>query len=168
MALTLSIVSFSCTIPFLGWLIRQISLGERIGPLFGFTGYGIGMALPFTLFAIFPDLMQKLNKQGGWLNAVKVTFGLIELALAFKFLSNADLVKGWRLLDREIFIGIWATISITLALYLFGLIRFSKDSELPKNDWGLQYLTVTRTMFAIIALMFAIYLIPGMWGAPLK
>ncbi len=168
MALTLSIVSFSCTIPFLGWLIKQISLGERTGPLFGFTGYGIGMALPFTLFAIFPQLMQKLNKQGGWLNAVKVVFGFVELALAFKFLSNADLVKHWRLLDREIFIGIWAAIAIATSLYLFGVIRFSKDSELPKNDWGLPYLTVTRTVFAISSLLFAIYLIPGMWGAPLN
>jgi thiol:disulfide interchange protein len=168
MALTLAIVSFSCTAPFLGGLISEISKGARVGPLFGFLGYGIGIALPFTLFAIFPQLLNALNKQGGWLNAVKVTFGFIELALAFKFLSNADLQQGWRLLDREIFLAIWIVISVALAMYLFGMIRFSHDSELPKNDWGLPYLTVTRTVFAISSLMFAIYLLPGMWGAPLN
>ncbi|MDI9320013.1 MAG: cytochrome c biogenesis protein CcdA [Phycisphaerales bacterium] len=168
MALTLAIVSFSCTAPFLGGLISEISKGARVGPLFGFLGYGIGLALPFTLFAIFPQLLNALNKQGGWLNAVKVTFGFIELALAFKFLSNADLQKGWRLLDREIFIAIWVVIAIVLALYLLGKIRFSHDSEMPKNDWGLPYLTVTRTMFALASMIFAIYLLPGMWGAPLN
>lgn len=168
MALTLAIVSFSCTAPFLGGLISEISKGAHIGPLFGFMGYGIGLALPFTLFAIFPQLLNALNKQGGWLNAVKVTFGFIELALAFKFLSNADLQKGWRLLDREIFIAIWVVIAIVLALYLLGKIRFSHDSDLPKNTWDLPYLTVTRTMFAIASLVFAIYLLPGMWGAPLN
>ena len=168
MALTLAIVSFSCTAPFLGGLISEISKGARTGPLFGFLGYGIGLALPFTLFAIFPNALNALNKQGGWLNAVKVTFGFIELALAFKFLSNADLQKGWRLLDREIFIAIWVVIAIVLALYLLGKIRFSHDSEMPKNDWGLPYLTVTRTMFALASLTFAIYLLPGMWGAPLN
>ncbi|MFM1828572.1 MAG: hypothetical protein RL624_813 [Bacteroidota bacterium] len=168
MALTLAIVSFSCTAPFLGGLISEISKGAHIGPLFGFMGYGIGLALPFTLFAIFPQLLNALNKQGGWLNAVKVTFGFIELALAFKFLSNADLQKGWRLLDREIFIAIWVVIAIILALYLLGKIRFSHDSDLPKNTWDLPYLTVTRTMFAIASLVFALYLLPGMWGAPLN
>ena len=168
MALTLAIVSFSCTAPFLGGLISEISKGAHIGPLFGFMGYGIGLALPFTLFAIFPQLLNALNKQGGWLNAVKVTFGFIELALAFKFLSNADLQKGWRLLDREMFIAIWVVIAIVLALYLLGKIRFSHDSDLPKNTWDLPYLTVTRTMFAIASLVFALYLLPGMWGAPLN
>lgn len=168
MALTLAIVSFSCTAPFLGGLISEISKGARVGPFFGFLGYGIGLALPFTLFAIFPQLLNALNKQGGWLNAVKVTFGFIELALAFKFLSNADLAKGWRLLDREIFIAIWIVIAVVLALYLLGKIRFSHDSEMPKNDWGLPYLTVTRTMFALASLIFALYLLPGMWGAPLN
>lgn len=168
MALTLAIVSFSCTAPFIGGLISEISKGQKIGPLFGFTGFGLGLALPFTLFAIFPQLLQALNKQGGWLNAVKVTFGFIELALAFKFLSNADLQMGWRLLDREIFIAIWVVISLALGLYLLGAIRTSHDSELPKNDWGLPYLTVTRLCFALTALIFALYLLPGMWGAPLN
>jgi len=168
MALTLAIVSFSCTAPFIGGLISEISKGAKIGPLVGFTGFGLGLALPFTLFAIFPQMLTALTKQGGWLNAVKVTFGFIELALAFKFLSNADLAMGWRLLDREIFIAIWFVIAIALALYLFGVIRFSHDSELPKNDWGLPYLSVTRLMFAMTALMFAFYMLPGMWGAPLN
>lgn len=168
MALTLAIVSFSCTGPFLGFLISEISKGARIGPLVGFTGFGLGIALPFTLFAMFPQMLTALNKQGGWLNAVKVVFGFIELALAFKFLSNVDLQLHWRLLDREIFIGIWVAISLALSFYLFGFIRMSHDSEMPKNDWGLPYLTVTRLMFALTTLIFAIYLIPGMWGAPLN
>ena len=168
MALTLAIVSFSCTAPFIGGLISEISKGQKIGPLFGFTGFGLGLALPFTLFAIFPQLLTALTKQGGWLNAVKVTFGFVELALAFKFLSNADLQMGWRLLDREIFIAIWVVIAIALAMYLFGMIRFSHDSEMPKNDWGLPYLTVTRLSFALIALFTAFYMLPGMWGAPLN
>ena len=168
MALTLAIVSFSCTAPFIGGLISEIAKGQKIGPLFGFTGFGLGLALPFTLFAIFPQLLTTLTKQGGWLNAVKVTFGFVELALALKFLSNADLQMGWRLLDREVFIALWIGISLSLTLYLFGFIRFSHDSELPKNDWGHGYLTVTRFVFALSALVFALYLLPGMWGAPLN
>jgi len=168
MALTLAIVSFSCTAPFLGGLIYEISQGSRVGPLFGFTGFGIGLALPFLLFVLFPGMLNALNKQGGWLNAVKVTFGIVELALAFKFLSNADLYKGWGLLDREIFIAIWIALAVCLALYLFGLIRFSHDSELPKNDFGQPYLSVTRSLFGVTAVIFALYMLPGMWGAPLN
>lgn len=168
MALTLAIVSFSCTAPFLGGLIYEISQGARTGPLFGFTGFGIGLALPFLLFVIFPGMLNALNKQGGWLNAVKVTFGIVELALAFKFLSNADLYNSWGLLDREIFIAIWVALAVCLSLYLFGIIRFSHDSEMPKNDFGLPYLSVTRSLFAITALIFALYMLPGMWGAPLN
>jgi len=168
MALTLAIVSFSCTAPFIGGLIYEISQGARTGPLFGFTGFGIGLAMPFLLFVIFPGMLNALNKQGGWLNAVKVTFGIIELALAFKFLSNADLYQSWGLLDREIFIAIWIGLALCLALYLFGIIRFSHDSDLPTNDFGKPYLTVTRSLFAITALVFALYLLPGMWGAPLN
>lgn len=168
MALTLAIVSFSCTAPFIGGLIAEISKGAKIGPLFGFTGFGLGLALPFTLFAMFPQLLTALTKQGGWLNAVKVTFGFIEVALAFKFLSNADLAMGWRLLDREIFLAIWIVVALALALYLFGFIRFSHDSDLPKNDWDLPYLSVTRLMFGLTSLVFMFYMIPGMWGAPLN
>lgn len=168
MALTLAIVSFSCTAPFLGGLIYEISQGARTGPLFGFTGFGIGLAVPFLLFVLFPGMLNALNKQGGWLNAVKVTFGIVELALAFKFLSNADLYKEWGLLDREIFIAIWIGLAVCLALYLFGLIRFSHDSELPKNDFGQPYLSVTRSLFGVTAVIFALYMLPGMWGAPLN
>jgi thiol:disulfide interchange protein len=168
MALTLVIVSFSCTVPFIGNLVVTIQNGGKIGPLLGFFGFGLGLALPFTLFAIFPSLLQELGKSGGWLNAVKVTFGFVELALALKFLSNADLQYGWRLLDRDIFIAVWMTLSFVLGFYLLGFIRFSHDSELPKNDWGLPYLTVPRLFFAISAFVFGFYLLPGMWGAPLN
>lgn len=168
MALTLVVVSFSCTVPFIGNLVVSLQSGGKMAPLMGFLGFGVGLALPFSLFAIFPSLLNELGKSGGWLNAVKVTFGFIELALAMKFLSNADLTMGWRLLDREVFIAIWATLSFVLGLYLLGVIRFSHDSKLPENDWGLPYLKVPRLFFALSAIIFAIYLIPGMWGAPLK
>ncbi len=167
MALTLVIVSFSCTVPFIGNLVVSIQNGGKLGPLLGFFGFGLGLALPFTLFALFPSMLNELGKSGGWLNAVKVTFGFVELALAFKFLSNADLQEGWRLLDREIFIAIWMTLSFALGMYLLGLIRFSHDSELPKNDWGLPYLKVPRLFFGLAAIVFGFYLLPGMWGAPL-
>jgi len=168
MALTLVIVSFSCTVPFIGGLLIMVQDSGTLGPLIGFVGFGTGLALPFTLFVLFPTLLNEFGKQGGWLNAVKVTFGFIELALALKFLSNADLAKGWRLLDREVFLSCWITLSFLLGIYLLGLIRFSHDSELPKNDWGLPFLKVPRLIFAICSLVFAFYLIPGMWGAPLN
>jgi thiol:disulfide interchange protein DsbD len=120
------------------------------------------------LFAFFPSKLNVLGKAGGWLNAVKVTLGFLELALALKFLSNADLVKGWRLLDREIFITLWIVIFALLGIYLLGKLKFHHDDELPKNDFGLPYLTVTRLMFAITAFAFAVYMIPGLFGAPLK
>ena len=109
-----------------------------------------------------------LGKAGGWLNAVKVTLGFLELALALKFLSNADLVKGWRLLDREVFISLWIVIFVLLGIYLLGKLKFHHDDELPKNDFGVPYLSVTRLMFAITSLAFAVYMVPGLWGAPLK
>ncbi|MBK6329406.1 MAG: thioredoxin family protein [Bacteroidetes bacterium] len=168
MALTLVIVSFSCTGPFIGNLVVEISKGGKMGALFGFLGFSIGMALPFSLFAMFPSWLNKLSQSGGWLNAVKVTFGIVEIALALKFLSNADLANGWRLLDREIFIAIWIVLSLILTFYLLGFIRFSHDTELPKNDWGLTYLSIPRLFFAITAFSFAVYLVPGLWGAPLK
>lgn len=168
MALTLVIVSFSCTGPFIGNLVVEISKGGKMGALFGFLGFSIGMALPFSLFAMFPSWLNKLSQSGGWLNAVKVTFGIVEIALALKFLSNADLANGWRLLDREIFISIWIVLSLILTFYLLGFIRFSHDTELPKNDWGLTYLSIPRLFFAIAAFSFAVYLVPGLWGAPLK
>lgn len=168
MALTLVIVSFSCTGPFISSMITLMGQGGKAGPLIGFFGFGLGLALPFSLFALFPSLLNELGKQGGWLNVVKVTFGFVELALALKFLSNADLQMGWRLLDREIFIAIWIALSFLLGFYLLGVFRFSHDSEMPKNDWGLPYLKVPRFVFAAIAIIFAFYLLPGMWGAPLN
>jgi thiol:disulfide interchange protein DsbD len=109
-----------------------------------------------------------LGRAGGWLNSVKVTLGFLELALALKFLSNADLAKGWRLLDREVFLGLWIVIFVLLGIYLLGKIKFHHDDELPKNDFGLPYLSVTRLLFALTALAFSVYMIPGLWGAPLK
>ncbi len=168
MALTLVIVSFSCTLPFLGGLAAAITEGTGWAPFWGFLGFGIGLGLPFTLFVIFPNWLTAINKQGGWLNTLKVSLGFVELAMAFKFLSNADLVKGWRLLDREIFIAIWAVIAIVWGLYLIGTYYLPKDSERPKNLWGVSYISVPRLMVAIAVFTFAAYLIPGMWGAPLK
>jgi thiol:disulfide interchange protein DsbD len=168
MALTLVIVSFSCTGPIVGSLLFGTASAGRFVPALGMLAFSTGLALPFALFAIFPEYLQKLGKAGGWLNAVKVVFGFIELALALKFLSNADLAMGWRLLDREIFIVCWLVIFLLMTLYLLGIIRFSHDSDLPKNAFGMGYLSVTRLTFAMISLGFVFYLIPGLWGAPLN
>lgn len=168
MALTLVIVSFSCTVPFVGGLAVLATQGGKLAPLIGFFGFSLSLALPFAVFAFFPALLNQLGKSGGWLNAIKVSMGLVELALALKFLSSADLAYHWRLLDREIYLSLWIVIFGLLGLYLLGKIKFKHDSELPKNDDGLPYLTVTRTMFAILSLAFTVYMIPGLWGAPLK
>lgn len=168
MALTLVLVSFSCTGPIIGNLLVLAAKGSYWGPLTGMFGFSLALALPFALFAFFPSKLNVLGKAGGWLNAIKVTLGFLELALALKFLSNADLSKGWRLLDREIFIALWVVIFMILGIYLLGKLKFHHDDELPKNDFGLPYLTVTRLFFAIAAFSFAVYMIPGMWGAPLK
>jgi thiol:disulfide interchange protein len=168
MALTLALVSFSCTGPIIGNLLVLAAKGNYFGPLVGMLGFSIALALPFALFAFFPSKLNILGKAGGWLNAVKVTLGFLELALALKFLSNADLVKGWRLLDREVFISLWIVIFLLLGIYLLGKIKFHHDDELPKNDFGLPYLSVTRLMFTIASFAFVVYMIPGLWGAPLK
>ncbi|MGB3008626.1 MAG: cytochrome c biogenesis protein CcdA [Chitinophagaceae bacterium] len=168
MALTLVLVSFSCTGPIIGNLLVLASKGSFIGPAVGMFGFSLALALPFSLFAMFPSLLNTLGKAGGWLNAVKVTLGFLELALALKFLSNADLVKGWRLLDREIYLALWIVIFFLLGIYLLGKIRFHHDDELPKNDFGVPYLSVTRLFFAITTFSFVVYMIPGMWGAPLN
>lgn len=168
MALTLVLVSFSCTGPIIGNLLVLAAKGNYFGPLVGMLGFSTALALPFAFFAFFPSKLNVLGKSGGWLNAVKVTLGFLELALALKFLSNADLVKGWRLLDREVFISLWIVIFVLLGLYLLGQIRFKHDDELPKNDFGLPHLSVTRLIFALSSIAFAIYMIPGLWGAPLK
>ena len=162
MALTLVIVSFSCTGPIVGTLLGQTSTkGVSLAPVLGMLGFGLGLALPFSLFAFFPSMLQSLPKSGGWLNTVKVTFGFIELALAMKFLSNVDLAYHWRLLDREIFLVIWIVNFILLGFYLLGKLKFSHDSDLP-------YISVPRLFFAMMAFCFSLYLIPGLWGAPLK
>lgn len=168
MALTLVLVSFSCTGPIIGNLLVLASKGSFVGPMIGMFGFSLAMALPFFFFALFPGMLNNLGKAGGWLNAVKVTLGFLELALALKFLSNADLVQGWRLLDREIFIAFWIVIFIMLGIYLLGKIKFHHDDELPKNDFGHPYLSVTRLFFAMASFTFAVYMLPGMWGAPLK
>lgn len=167
MALTLVVVSFSCTAPFISYfaVTPGLSLAERT---IAFGGFGLGIALPFTLFALSPSLLNKLAKGGGWLNSLKVCFGFIELALAMKFLSSADLAYHWRLLDREVYLALWIVIFGLLGLYLLGKLKLSHDDELPKNDYGHPYLTVTRLFFAIAALSFTIYMVPGLFGAPLK
>ena len=168
MALTLVVVSFSCTGPIIGNLLVIAARGSYWGPLVGMFGFSLALALPFALFAFFPGKLNVLGKAGGWLNAVKVTLGFLELALALKFLSNADLSKGWRILDREVFISLWVVIFMLLGIYLLGKIKFSHDDELPKNDFDIPYLSVTRLFFAIASFSFAVYMIPGLWGAPLK
>jgi thiol:disulfide interchange protein DsbD len=168
MALTLVVVSFSCTGPIIGNLLVIAARGSYYGPLLGMFGFSVALALPFAFFAFFPGKMNMLGKAGGWLNAVKVTLGFLELALALKFLSNADLVKGWRLLDREVFIALWVVIFILLGFYLLGKLKFHHDDELPKNDFDIPYINIPRLFLAIASLSFAVYMIPGMWGAPLK
>ncbi len=168
MALTLALVSFSCTGPIIGNLLVLAARGSFWGPLIGMFGFSMALALPFALFAFFPSKLNLLGKAGGWLNSVKVTLGFLELALALKFLSNADLTKAWRLLDREVFISCWIVIFLLLGLYLLGKLKFHHDDELPKNDFGVPYLSVPRLLFAITSLAFCVYLVPGLWGAPLK
>jgi thiol:disulfide interchange protein DsbD len=162
MALTLVIVSFSCTGPIVGTLLGQTSTGGvSTAPIVGMLGFGVGLALPFSLFAFFPSMLQSLPKSGGWLNSVKVSFGFIELALALKFLSNVDLIYHWRLLDRDVFLVLWIIIFVLLGIYLLGKLKFSHDSDLP-------YVSVPRLFFAIASFSFALYILPGLWGAPLR
>ena len=165
MALTLVIVSFSCTGPFVGSLLAQVSSANSAhagsAAVFGMLGLSAGLAIPFSLFAFFPSLLHVLPKSGGWLNSVKIVFGFIELALAMKFLSLVDQIYGWHLLDREIFLAIWIVLTLLTGIYLLGKLKFSHDSDL-------KYISIPRLFFAIIFLTFGVYLIPGMWGAPLK
>ncbi len=162
MALTLVIVSFSCTGPIVGTLLGQTSSnGVSAAPVIGMLGFGVGLALPFSLFAFFPSMLHSLPKSGGWLNAVKVTFGFIELALAIKFLSNVDLIYHWHLLNRDVFLVIWIVVFGLMGMYLLGKLKFSHDSDVP-------YVSIPRLFFAIATLCFAIYLVPGLWGAPLQ
>ncbi|MDR2918922.1 MAG: thioredoxin family protein [Tannerella sp.] len=162
MAFTLVLVSFSCTGPIIGTLLVQAaSDGATIGPAIGMFGFALALAIPFALFAIFPNLLQNMPKSGGWLNSVKVVLGFLELALALKFLSVADLAYGWRILDREVFLVIWIVIFALLGCYLLGKIKFKHDSDLP-------YVSVSRLFMAIVSFAFAVYMVPGLWGAPLK
>lgn len=162
MAFTLSLVSFSCTGPIIGTLLVEAAVnGGVMGPIMGMTGFSLALALPFGLFAAFPGWLNSMPKSGGWLNSVKVVLGLLELALALKFLSNADLVVQAGYLKRELFLAIWIAIFGTLAVYLFGFIRFPHDS--PTNN-----ISIPRYLFGLVVLVFTIYLIPGLWGAPLK
>lgn len=161
MALVLALVSFSCTGPIVGSLIVEAAATGGIAPVIGMFGFSLALALPFTLFAIFPGWMNSLPQSGGWLNTVKVFLGFLELALAFKFLSNADLAWDAHMLEREVFIAIWIAIFGTLALYLFGKIQLPHDSPLER-------ISVGRAMLGITTLALVVYMIPGMWGAPLK
>ena len=162
MSFTLVLVSFSCTGPIIGTLLVQAaSMGTAVGPAIGMFGFALALSIPFSLFAIFPNMLQSMPKSGGWLNSVKVVLGFLELALALKFLSVADLAYGWRLLDREVFIVLWIVIFSLLGCYLLGKIKFSHDSDL-------KYVSVPRLFMSIISFAFAIYMVPGLWGAPLK
>lgn len=162
MAFTLGLVSFSCTGPIIGTLLVQAaSTGALAGPFFGMFGFSLALALPFGLFAAFPGWLNTLPKSGGWLNSVKVVLGFLELALAFKFLSNADLVVQAGIITREVFIVLWIVIFALMGAYLMGWFKLSHDSDL-------KFVSVTRLMIAILSFSFTIYLIPGLWGAPLK
>ena len=162
MAATLAVVSFSCTGPIIGYLlVEATSKGERLAPIMGMLGFSSALAIPFTIFALFPSLLKSLPKSGGWLNSVKVVLGFLELAFALKFLSGVDLAYHWNWFDREVFLSIWIALGVLLGLYLIGKIKFSHDSDL-------KYLSVPRTFIAILVFAFTIYMIPGLWGAPLK
>jgi thiol:disulfide interchange protein DsbD len=161
MAFTLVLVSFSCTGPLVGAILVQSAGGAVLEPIVGMLGFSLAFALPFTLFAFFPSWLSNLPKSGGWLNSVKVVLGFIEVALGLKFLSIADQTYHWGILDREIYLAIWIVLAILLGMYLLGKLKFAHDSDLP-------YLSVPRFFLAVASFTFAVYLIPGMWGAPLK
>ena len=164
MAFTLSLVSFSCTGPIIGFLLVEVSTsgGSAMAPTIGMLGFAVALALPFTLFALFPTWLKSAPKSGGWLNCVKVVLGFLELAFALKFLSVADLAYGWHLLDRETFLALWIVIFTLLGIYLLGALKFSHDDPDERNT------SVPRFFLALCSLAFAIYMVPGLWGAPLK
>ncbi|PLX14668.1 MAG: disulfide bond formation protein DsbD [Marinilabiliales bacterium] len=161
MALTLVLVSFSCTGPIVGTILVESAGGQILKPIIGMLGFSLAFALPFTMFAFFPSLLEGLPKSGGWLNSVKVVLGFLELALGLKFLSIADQTYHWGILDREIYLAFWIVIFLLLGLYLLGKLKFAHDSDLP-------FISVPRLMMAIVVFTFVAYMIPGMWGAPLK
>ncbi len=162
MAFTLSLVSFSCTGPIIGFLLVEVSTtGSVVAPAIGMLGFAIALALPFTLFALFPSWLKSMPKSGGWMNVIKVTLGFLELAFALKFLSVADLAYGWRILDRETFLALWIVLFALLGFYLLGKIKFPHDDDDTK-------VSVPRFFMAVASLAFAVYMVPGLWGAPLK
>ena len=162
MAFTLSLVSFSCTGPIIGFLLVQVSTtGSVVAPAIGMLGFAIALALPFTLFALFPSWLKSMPKSGGWMNIIKVTLGFLELAFALKFLSVADLAYGWRILDRETFLALWIVLFALLGFYLLGKIKFPHDDDESK-------VSVPRFFMALASLAFEVYMVPGLWGAPLK
>ncbi|WP_417363928.1 protein-disulfide reductase DsbD family protein [Galbibacter sp.] len=162
MAATLAVVSFSCTGPIIGTLLVQAAtMGELLGPAIGMLGFALALAIPFTIFAMFPSLLKSLPSSGGWLNSVKVTLGFLELALALKFLSNVDLAYHWNWFDREVFLVLWIVIFGFLGLYLLGKIRFSNDVPIDK-------MSLPRMVFSMLVFSFTLYMVPGLWGAPLK
>ncbi|MBI2967514.1 MAG: thioredoxin family protein [Bacteroidetes bacterium] len=162
MALTLVLVSFSCTGPIIGaLLVEAATAGENSGPLAGMTGFAVALGLPFGIFAAFPGWLKSLPKSGGWLNGVKVTLGIIIIAFSLKFLSQADLAYHWGILPREVFLAVWIILFTILGFYFLGKIKFSHDSDTP-------YVSVPRLFFSVVAFAFAVYMIPGMWGAPLN
>ena len=162
MAFTLSLVSFSCTGPIIGFLLVEVSTTNSVmAPALGMLGFAVALALPFTLFALFPSWLKSMPKSGGWMNAVKVVLGFLELAFALKFLSVADLAYGWRILDRETFLALWIVIFALLGFYLLGKIKFPHDDDNTK-------VSVPRFFLALASLAFAVYMVPGLWGAPLK
>ena len=163
MAFTLALVSFSCTGPIVGTLLVQAATSSSgmLAPAIGMLGFALALALPFTLFAIFPNLLQSMPKSGGWMNSVKVVLAFIELALALKFLSIADLAYNWRILDREVFLALWIVIFFLLGMYLLGKLRFPHDTPQEKTP-------IPALFLAIVSLSFAVYMIPGLWGAPLR
>ena len=162
MAFTLVIVSFSCTGPIIGTLLVEAAGKSILAPAMGMLGFALALALPFSLFAMFPSVLKKLPKSGGWMNTFKVTLAFLELALALKFLSVADLAYGWHILDREVFVSLWIVIFSLLGCYLLGLISFPHDDEDHRKT------SVSRLFLAIISLAFAMYMVPGLWGAPLR
>ena len=171
MAFTLVLVSFSCTGPIIGFLLVQVVTSSIVGPVIGMLGFAIALALPFTLFALFPQWLNAVPKSGNWMNVVKVTLGFVELAFALKFFSVADLAYGWGLLDREVFLSLWIVLAILLGAYLIGWIRFPHDEE-EYDEMGQVVMhpktSIPRFFMALISFAFAIYMIPGLWGAPLK
>ena len=162
MAFTLSLVSFSCTGPIIGFLLVEVSTtGSVVAPAIGMLGFALALALPFTLFAMFPSWLKQMPKSGGWMNVIKVTLGFLELAFALKFLSVADLAYGWRILDRETFLALWIVIFGLMGFYLLGKIKFPHDDDDTT-------VSVPRFFMALCSLAFAVYMVPGLWGAPLK